>query len=233
VNRLVEWWRAWRRRLALGSLVVAVVTSPWWGRAVARQMAFFRVKRVEIVGVRFIAPSEILRRMRVDTLASVWDDLEPIARRVRLDPQVADVTIERRLPGTLIVRIDENLPIALVPTPRGFRAYDGDGHALPLDPSRTPVDLPILATPDPTLLRLLALVRVERPALFARIDDVRRVGRDEVLLHLASFAVRAMIGVTIDRLDEIAAVEDDLARRQARATELDLRFRDQVIARLQ
>jgi cell division protein FtsQ len=228
-----EWWhRSWRR-LALGLFAVVLMASPWWARAVARRLAFFRVQRVEIVGVRFISPSEILRRLRVDTLTSVWDDLGTLERRVRLHPQVSDVTIERRLPGTLVVRIDENLPIALVPTNRGFRAYDGEGHALPLDPSRTAVDLPILTTPDPALLRLLALLRSERPNFFARINDVRRVDRDEVLLHLGSLPVRVMVDVTIDRLDEIAPVEEDLTKRQAHVAELDLRFRDQVIARLQ
>jgi hypothetical protein len=83
------------------------------------------------------------------------------------------------------------------------------------------------------LLRLLALLRSERPSFFARINDVRRVERDEVLLHLGSLPVRAMVDVTIDRLDEIASVEEDLTKRQAHVAELDLRFRDQVIARLQ
>jgi len=41
------------------------------------------------------------------------------------------------------------------------------------------------------------------------------------------------LDVTPERLAEIFPVEADLARRQARVAELDLRFRDQVIARLQ
>jgi cell division protein FtsQ len=45
--------------------------------------------------------------------------------------------------------------------------------------------------------------------------------------------VRAMTNVTVGRLTEIYPVEEDLARRQRRAAELDLRYRDQVIARLQ
>jgi cell division protein FtsQ len=38
--------------------------------------------------------------------------------------------------------------------------------------------------------------------------------------------------VTADRLSDIIPVEQDLARRHVKAVELDLRFRDQVIARL-
>jgi hypothetical protein len=39
--------------------------------------------------------------------------------------------------------------------------------------------------------------------------------------------------ITVERLGDILPVEADLARRQARVAELDLRYRDQVIARLQ
>jgi len=50
---------------------------------------------------------------------------------------------------------------------------------------------------------------------------------------LDRWPVRAMADVTPQRLAEIYPVENDLTRRQARVAELDLRYRDQVIARLQ
>ena len=229
-----EWWR--RRWRALSTVVVAValLSSPWWGRRVARELDFFRVRRVEIIGARYLAPGEIVSRLRVDTLASVWDDPAPLERRVAGHPQVRNVTIERKLPGTLVVRVDENLPVALVPSgAQGFRAYDAEGRVLPLDPSRVAVDLPIVARRDTTIFRLLAEVRAGRPTLFARISEVRRTGRAELLLQLDTLPVRAMADVSVDRLDDIVPVETDLAKRRARVAELDLRFRDQVIARLQ
>jgi cell division protein FtsQ len=45
--------------------------------------------------------------------------------------------------------------------------------------------------------------------------------------------ILAATDVTADRLTDIVPVEQDLARRNLRAVELDLRFRDQVVARLQ
>jgi cell division protein FtsQ len=41
-----------------------------------------------------------------------------------------------------------------------------------------------------------------------------------------------MTNVTLARLGDIVPVERDLLRRELRASELDLRYRDQVIARL-
>jgi len=220
-----------RGAVALGVLVL--LASPWWARLIASQLSFFRVRRVEIVGVRYLAPSDILARLRVDTTRSVWDDPTPLEQRVAAHPQVASVSIGRKLPGTLVVNVVENMPIAMVSTETGFLVFDERGRQLPLDPSKVPVDLPIAARRDTALFRLLARVKSERPNVYSRLDDVARVGDREVLLHFKTLQVRAMLDVTPDRLAEIFPVEADLAKRQARVAELDLRFRDQVIARLQ
>ena len=44
--------------------------------------------------------------------------------------------------------------------------------------------------------------------------------------------VRANDDLTLQRLADVEPVEQDLAHKQLRATEIDLRYRDQVIARL-
>jgi cell division protein FtsQ len=49
---------------------------------------------------------------------------------------------------------------------------------------------------------------------------------------MATVTVRGGTDLTADRLSDIIPVEHDLERRQVRVAELDLRFRDQVIARL-
>jgi cell division protein FtsQ len=224
--------RGWRAAaVALPALLV--LAAPWWGRWLLAQLTFFHVRRVEIQGARYVAPRDIVIRLRVDTTSSVWDDLRPLERRVAQHPQIASVAIERKLPGTLVVRVTENLPVALLPTRAGFRALDAGGRALPVEPSETRLDLPILAQRDTSLLRLLAAVRQREPTLFARISEVRRQGRGELLVQLTTVPVRAMADVTAERLADVLPVERDLARRQARVAELDLRFRDQVIARLQ
>ena len=112
-----------------------------------------------------------------------------------------------------------------------MRAVDASGQTLPIDPSRVSVDLPVVARPDTVLLRLLDDVRDRHPALYARISDARRTG-DELLLRMATVTVRGGTDLTADRLSDIIPVEHDLERRQVHVAELDLRFRDQVIARL-
>ncbi|HJP58467.1 MAG TPA: FtsQ-type POTRA domain-containing protein [Gemmatimonadaceae bacterium] len=231
--------------------LVAVIMGAGYGiRAAGREMAFFRIRKVEIRGAKYLSASEVLSRLKVDTLASLWDDLEPYRQRIRYHPQVSDVRIGRRLPGTLVVTIRENPPVALIQTRSGLLPYDSLGKQLPIDPARTSLDLPIVATDDPVLLKLVGAIRATEPRVFARVEEVRRTGRDEILLTLSrsldsaaransspaatrTLRVRVPVGLPVERLADIFPVETDLARRQLHVDELDLRYRDQVIARLQ
>jgi len=222
----------WRAPVVLASLL-AVASAPWWGPPLLSRLSYFQVRHVQLDGRRYVEPADILARLRVDTTTSVWTDLGVLERRVAAHPQVHSVKIERRLPATLVVRLTENLPVALIPSRDGLATVDGSGRVLPIDPSRADVDLPLLPRADEALLALLADVRAEQPQLFNRIGTARRTTRDEVTLTLASFSVHAPAGVTARRLADIVPVEQDLARRRVRVAELDLRFRDQVIARLQ
>ena len=219
------------RRLALlagGLLLAAGLAVPWWGR----DLAFFRVRSIEVRGTRFARPADIAARLRLDTTASVWTPLYSLRARVEAHPQVRSARVRRWLPSRVIVEITENEPVALVPASRGLRAYDEGGRALPLDPVRVPPDLPIVERPDTALLRLLADLKADNPGIYARISEVRFVGRDQLRLVLLDVSVLAMRGLGAERFDELSSVERDLARRHLAATELDLRFRDQVIARL-
>lgn len=234
--------RRWIKPALIAAGVLVVLLIPLWSPLLLRRLSFFRVRRVEVVGVRYVEPREILDRLRIDTLASVWDDPDPLAARVAGHPLVRDVEIDRRLPGTLVVRLVEHAPVALIPTPNGFRAYDERGVALPIDPTTTDVNAPVMARVDTALLRLLGDARIESPALYARLSEVRReaspdgpalrASGGDVVFVLDSMPVRASADITLQRLADVELVEQDLARRRVRAIELDLRYRDQVIARL-
>jgi len=231
----VSWRDRLRQRLRWlwrGTIVVVLVSSPWWGREGLRRMEFFRVRRVVIEGTRYAAPDEIVSRLGVDTTASIWDGVSPLVARVREHPQVREVRIRRRLPGTLVVQVTERPPVALVNTPSGLRVTDADGATLPVDPTAIDIDLPVLATRDTLLLRLLSEVQDALPALYAQVSDARRGPAGAVVLELASVRLLTGTDVSSGRLAEALAVQQDLVTRGRTAVELDLRFRDQVVARL-
>jgi cell division septal protein FtsQ len=248
--------RKWKL-IALILILVLLAPASWLARRAASRMEFFQLRSVAVEGTRYLSPDVVVERLAVDTSRSVWDDTEPLAEKLRSMPQVSEVEIRRRLPGTLVVRIRENLPVALAPSPRGFEAVDSVGVVLPIDLVRNDVDLPIANQRDRAILSLLTETRSRNPMLYYRISEITRDGRDGFILTLgpsggvrravsfsdsagadfvmrpATLKVRASLGVSVTRLTDIFPVESDLMRRRANVAELDLRYRDQVIARLQ
>ncbi len=253
----VETPRKKGRRFLVVLLLFLAITSVWWGRLVLSQLAYFRIREVEVTGTRFLDPLKIAARMRVDTLRSIWSETETYRRRVESHPQVTSASIERKLPSRLIVHVQENLPIAFVPTATGFLTFDSTGHELPIDPRFAAPDLPIVSSADTAVLSLLGRIRTYNPFVFERISEISRPAPNEFLLLLVAgdrktssappdssaldstvtkspvLRVRVPLGVTVTRLTDIFPVESDLKRRQVKVAELDLRYRDQVIARLQ
>jgi cell division protein FtsQ len=226
-------WKRWVGPGVVALGVAFLLLSPLWAPLLLRRMDFFRVRHVEVVGARYVDPRDVIERLRLDTTASVWDLDSRWKARVAGHPLVREVELDRRLPGTLVVRLVEHVPVALVPTPTGFRVYDERGASLPIDPAAADVDAPILARADSGMLRFLGGLRRRAPVLYARLSEVRREGGgSELLVVLDSLPVRALADVTLQRLQDVEVVERDLARRRLRPTELDLRYRDQVIARL-
>lgn len=220
----------WGRRITAVALLCAL-TSPLWAQPLLTRMDFFRVRRIEVRDARYTPPDEIRKRLGIDTTFSIWGDLEPLKRRVAEHKQVSGVRISRRFPSTLVVTVEEFQPVALVPARSGLQAYDATGRGLPLDPSRTPVDVPVLERPDTALLRFLGQLQTSNRDLFARVNIVRRIGPDDLQLDLVTFSVRIRPDIGIERLAQISSVESELAKRSSRPRELDFRFRDQVIAR--
>jgi cell division protein FtsQ len=224
-------WRRIARGLGAALAAALVIAAPWWGPRALARMDFFHVRRLEFDGVRFASVGELTTLLAVDTTQSVWQPLDVLAERVAGHPMVEATRVERRLPGTLQVHVVERVPVALVPHEGRLVAVDRDGHRLPVTLTRTPLDVPVAATPDSALLRVLDGLRRDAPELYARVTEGRRVGAHELRFELGAFTVRTRPDVTVARFLDIFPVEADLARHALRVTEFDLRFRDQVIVR--
>jgi cell division septal protein FtsQ len=208
--------------------------SLFWVPLVLRPLDFFHVMRVVVRGVRYLDGRALVRQMQIDTTVSIWDALGPYAARIASHRQIRSVRLSRRLPSTVIVTVDEVTPVALAPSQGGgLRAYDAEARVLPLDPTRVDVDLPILSRADTSLLRLLGDLKRIDPAMYARVSEVARTGRDEAIVFLSSLPVRVRSTIPADRFAEVRAVEEDLTRRGVKYVELDLRFSERVIVRLQ
>ena len=103
-----------------------------------RHLEFFRVRRVEIVGLQYLDAAKVIGAAKIAPRASIFDEHEPVAARLRALPGVAGAEVGTRAPGTLRIELDETQPVAL--TPKGDRlAMVKDRKSTRLNSSHTSV----------------------------------------------------------------------------------------------
>jgi len=217
-----------------GAVLAAAIVLWFGGPLVLRHVAFFRVRQIELVGVRNLAPGAVIGALALGPGASVFDATEPPSVRLRTLPGVADARVVRRFPGALKVLVREVEPVALVPGAAGgpLTVVDSAGRPLPYDPSRVGLDLPIAANVDSGLVAILALVQSVDPTLFETISSARPTrGGTGVVLQMGSKRVLLDRNAGPDVIRAVVRVTEDLDARERRYTELDARYAGQVIVR--
>jgi cell division septal protein FtsQ len=232
-RRLSRGWldrlRHWHALQVLVALLTAVLV--WYGAPeLLRRLEFFRVRRVEIAGLQYLAPAKIIAALGLNSRSSVFDDLVAARSAVRALPGVQSAEVRRRLPGTLEIVVEEAVPVALTPREAGMVLLDSSGKVLPFDPAASAPDLPIAANADRVVVRVLASVREHDRLLFGRIGTAWRVG-DDVVLDLDGRRLWFGPAVTAEEIRAVMAVAQDLARQGRNYRELDGRFAGQVVVR--
>ena len=219
--------------MVLGAMVVAVAgAAPLWGPAALRPFDFFRVRRVELIGVRYLAPETVVGAVALKPDASVWDRIGPLAERVRILAGVSEASVSRRMPGTLRITVREVEPVALAAGADGMIAVAADGRPLPYDPARVAVDVPVIERPEVVLVAALAAVRAADPSLFAQIASARPGPAGSVELDLEGLGmIRLDAPVGPEVVRAVAAVERDLGARSQPWRELDGRYAGWVVVR--
>lgn len=222
-------------------LTGAASAAPRW----LRKAQAFRVRRVDVVGTRYLEPHRVLAASGIARTASVFDDAGPWRERVLRLPMITEATIERRLPSSLVIHVTEAEPVALARTP-DLVPVDARGAVLPIPPGAADLDLPVLdadarvgadgrlATRTAVALAhtVEVLTRLD-PPFARRISEVQALTGGGVRLLLRDPRLEALVpaeptAATLRRLR--AALEDVNARGELyRVSKLDARFVDQIV----
>lgn len=100
------------RQVILSLVGVASVAALTW--AVLRPDEMY-VERIEFVGHQRATAAELRHLSDLRNGVTIWEvDLPTLSERVQRHPWVASVVAERRMPGTIVVRVEEHQPAALL-----------------------------------------------------------------------------------------------------------------------
>lgn len=208
------------------ALVVALVAA---APRVVRSLGFFRVRRVEVVGNRYLSAADVVSRLHLANHASIFDPLDQVRRRASAIGGVTSAVVTRRLPGTLRVTIRESEPVAMASVGHRIVLIDFQGHVLPFDPARSPASLP-LASCDAATAGVLARVRVTDDALYQAVESAH-ADHGDVVLDINRQEIRVRAGADADVLRGVAAARSYLTEKHIPWRALDARYPDRIFVR--
>ncbi len=191
---------------------------------------FFRIQRVEVRGLRNMQADRIVRRLPIRAGESIFSDLGAVRRAADSLPGLDRVRVGRRLPGTIVVTVEETPAIALVMRGGRLQPVSAAGQVLPFDPTVGAPDLPLVREADSVVTRFLAHARDADPTFFGGVVQAWRAG-DDVVLTVETQRYWFRPDAPAEVIRAVMAVAQDLEKKGRRWTELDARFAGQVVVR--
>jgi cell division protein FtsQ len=229
--------------IVLGLLAV-IAHVPWDGL----RRRFARLSNVQVEGTRYLDAARVVKAAGLTIGQDLFRiDLERARQKLLLDPRVAAAEVARRPPRGVRVRIVEREPVLLVDHGVPWE-IDSAGVLMPPLQKGVVADVPLLVGPH--LEGLPGGVQVDRTevrrglawvqALSARelqlsgqVSELDVSDPDHTRLTLLD-GTRVVAGgwpPGTPRLSALRVVIADLRQRGTAASEVDLRFENQVIVR--
>jgi cell division protein FtsQ len=231
----------------LGLTVLAlglVVAANYW-------KSDLKVKRVTIEGNRIVETAELMQLIKIPKNTQLQEiDLTAVRRDIMSHHFIKDAVVERDLPATLRVTVNERVPLAIINSSE-ILYLDDDGVVLPHSISKQLFDLPVLSglpeglgiTPGATLknadvqeaLKILACTKLVNKDLYHLISEVRLRNGGDIVLYASEWGVPIIFGrgEIPSKLVRLETFWNDVVR--ARGSDnlqyVDLRFDDQVVVR--
>jgi len=167
--------------LALAAMIALRVPQMMWNGFVTWTAARgWEVRHVELTGAREQDRLAIYAAaLNGPTNAMLATDLDDVRAQLMALPWVADASVQRRLPDTLVIEVTERKPVALWQHNRQLAAVDLSGRVLTRARLERWNDLPILIGPNANTrvreaLELLAATPLGRDVLAATLVGGRR-----------------------------------------------------------
>jgi len=224
--------RRWGRALVLALVLVAV-----FGGA-ARFLAgpLFSVRRFEIAGNERSRTEDILRALepwRGRNLVML--DLGPVAARLAREPWVERVTLSKRFPDGLAIRILERRPIALLRDQGRLVWLDAKGRTIATYDARSEPGEYVLVSGDarslPEIVGLIEELREKRPDYFSALSEIAVLpdGGFGMMDSIFRRPIRVLRRDAVEKIGALLQARELIDRRGWEARAIDLRFADRIV----
>jgi cell division septal protein FtsQ len=222
----------WKRKILLSIGLAAAFT----GLVRFLSGSLFALERFEIAGNQRARTEEVLRALepwRGRNLVML--DLAPAADRLAKVPWIERVTLAKRFPDGLSVRLTESRAVALWKTKEGLWWLDARGGPIaPYDPRADSTDYVVISSEQsalPQAVGLLEDLHAGVPEYFAALSEIDALPDGDFGMMDSIFRrpVRILRLDAPKKIDALLKARGLMQSRSWEARAIDLRFADRII----
>lgn len=224
--------RRWPRRTIAAVLFAGALGGA--GRFLSGPL--FSVRRFEIAGNERARTEDLLRTLETWRGRNlVMLDLGPIAERLAGEPWVERVTLSKRFPDGLSIRVTERRPVALFRDGARLLWLDAKGRTIAPYDARADREEYVLVSGDahslPELVGLLEDLREKRPEYFSALSEIAALpdGGFGMMDSIFRKPVRVLRRDAPEKLGALLKARELIVRRGWEARAIDLRFSDRIV----
>ncbi|MDE2728270.1 MAG: FtsQ-type POTRA domain-containing protein [Gemmatimonadota bacterium] len=186
-----------------GLAMVGLALSEWTKTSPA-----FKLNTIDVAGNRLVGKEDIIAVSGLERGRNIWSaDLSETERRLMLDRRFVQVAVTRRLPGTVVVRVEELQPIAFVQLDRLYGVSER-GELIPLTPGNGLPDLPVITVDASSYLQAPGTAESEDRS-FETLRDAMSANPEMARALYLMRVLRTMSPAMYDELSEIHVSSPD------------------------
>ncbi len=201
----------------------------------------FTLNSIVVQGNRLVSEQEILNIMKSDTATNLFkNNLRLLAAKISRHPYIKSASVSRRLPDNLVIRVEENEPLALLNSEH-ITLLDEAGAPLPYTQTVQVIDYPVVFNAEigseatTKIIEYLLACRQEHFSLYSEINEISYSEDAGLYFYLIDHAIPIVMGKdnfdnkSTNLVQVLKILESNNELNQVKA--LDLRFKNQVIVK--
>jgi len=198
----------------------------------------FRINDIQIIGNYHLEIKDVISSSKIEKGEPLLKiSLRDIEDRLEQNAWIKSVSIKKQLPGTLLIKIKEAEPMALLSLKKRLYLMDGDGELLERLKGDGVPFLPVIKNINPKKKKDMA----EALKLVSILNDKNiTADRESIVIGVESYGLKMnMDGELIKvgygdysaKLDRWMELEPEIRKRGLPIKYVDLRFKDSVIVK--
>ena len=190
---------------------------------------FFTLSEIKLVGAKYLTQEDIMKIGNIYMGEQLFRlETDVVKNRLSKDLRIEEVTVRRRLPHTLEVKIKEREPLAIIQCDYGYLDLDHSGIVLDSYKTLKDMQIPMITgaevrdlyigdtVEDAQVKGILDFLQRLNAESLNQISEAAIVEQDYVVMYTATAqSVQIRIG-KLERLDEKAHLTEDFLRDLAK-----------------